>query len=189
MFDLVQSEDVNVEAIAQKMDLQIVKLSTKTGYGFEGLKSKIEDLYKAPQKFVSKNSFFSPAPQLKEMANLVKEKTGFHNEYQNILVAHHFEHYPFINEIDKQDFSAQFEKSGFVSLDFQIKETLGRYNEFEPIIKSATKVQSNSEEQSIQLDKIFTHPILGVGIFFLLMLMLFQAIFAWATIPMEFLYM
>ena len=185
MFDLVQNQDVDIDAITQKMNLQIVKLSTKTGYGLEELKTKIGELSTQPQNFVSKISFFSPSQELKVMANLVKEKTGFQNEYQNILVAHHYEHYPFINVIDKKEFSTQFEKNGFVSLDYQIKETLGRYNEFEPVVKSATKVQSNSEEQSVKLDKIFTHPILGVGIFFLLMLMLFQAIFAWATIPME----
>lgn len=186
MFDLVQNQNIDINVIAQKMDLQIVKLSTKTGYGLKELKAKVGELYVQPQNFVSANSFFSPSDQLKEMANLVKIKTGFQNEYQNILVAHHYAHYPFINEMDKNEFTAQFEKNGFVSLDYQIKETLGRYDEFESILKSATQVQSNSEAQSIKLDKILTHPIIGVGLFFLLMLILFQAIFAWATIPMEF---
>jgi len=186
MFDLIQDQDIDIASIAKKMDLQIVKLSTKTGLGFDELKSKIGELYSNPQNFVSSNTFFFPSQKLKEMASLVKEKTGFQNEYQNILVAHHFEHYPFVAEIDKKAFSEQFEKNGFVSLDHQIKETLARYEEFEPLVKGATQVQSNYEEQSVKLDKIFTHPIFGVGIFLLLMLMLFQAIFAWATIPMEF---
>ena len=46
--------------------------------------------------------------------------------------------------------------------------------------------KSKASDVRSKLDKIFTHKIFGYIIFFLILLVIFQSIFDWASVPMDF---
>lgn len=59
---------------------------------------------------------------------------------------------------------------------------------FEKIESILLKVETKSQTQnqtSFNLDSVFLHPILGYVIFLSLLILIFQAIFAWSSYPME----
>ncbi|HJW28052.1 MAG TPA: ferrous iron transporter B, partial [Saprospiraceae bacterium] len=70
----------------------------------------------------------------------------------------------------------------------QISETLSRYDRFTSVIRSALYLEDGGSgaRMTDKIDRWVMHPILGSVIFFLIMLIIFQAIFAWATGPMDF---
>lgn len=70
---------------------------------------------------------------------------------------------------------------------YQHKETIYRYQEINKILKKTYLVdKSKATDIRSRLDKIFTHKIFGYLIFFFILLVIFQSIFDWATIPMDF---
>lgn len=70
---------------------------------------------------------------------------------------------------------------------YQHKETIYRYQEINRILKKTYLVdKSKASDVRSKLDKIFTHKIFGYIIFFLILLVIFQSIFDWASVPMDF---
>jgi len=65
------------------------------------------------------------------------------------------------------------------------EETLKRYNRIEPIVKKAVSSKDGFKKSvTTQLDRIFTHPVLGYLVFFIIMLTIFQGVFTLAEYPM-----
>lgn len=50
---------------------------------------------------------------------------------------------------------------------------------------SAARMIEEETGKSEKIDRFLTHPIYGYGVFVVLLLLIFQAIFAWATVPMD----
>ncbi len=72
-------------------------------------------------------------------------------------------------------------------LDFQVKDTMARYDIFTPWISKVIVDDSNNDAKGTnRVDAILTHKILGPIIFFGLMLLVFQALFSWASYPMDY---
>ncbi|EAR13661.1 hypothetical protein PI23P_04167 [Polaribacter irgensii 23-P] len=69
---------------------------------------------------------------------------------------------------------------------YQHKETIYRYQEINKVLKKTYIVdKSKATDVRSKLDKIFTHKIFGYFIFLLVLLLIFQAIFDWSSLPMD----
>lgn len=70
---------------------------------------------------------------------------------------------------------------------YQHKETIYRYQEINKILKKTYLVdKTKAKDLRSRLDKVFTHKIFGYVIFSLILLVIFQSIFDWSSIPMDF---
>jgi ferrous iron transport protein B len=67
----------------------------------------------------------------------------------------------------------------------QLEETKIRYKRITEVIEKVLVKKSHQEVGSSPLDKIFLHPVLGYLVFGGILLLIFQAIFAWASVPMD----
>ena len=69
---------------------------------------------------------------------------------------------------------------------YQHKETIYRYQEINRILKKTYIIdKSKATDLRGRLDKIFTHKIFGYVFFIFLLLIIFQSIFDWSTLPMD----
>lgn len=69
----------------------------------------------------------------------------------------------------------------------QQKETIMRYQFINGVLKESYKVDARAAKGfRASLDRILTHKILGYLIFFLILLTIFQAIYDWSSVPMDF---
>jgi ferrous iron transport protein B len=69
---------------------------------------------------------------------------------------------------------------------YQHKETIYRYQEINKVLQKTYLVdKSKAKDVRAKLDKIFTHKIFGYFIFLLVLLLIFQAIFDWSSLPMD----
>ena len=69
---------------------------------------------------------------------------------------------------------------------YQHKETIYRYQQINEILKNTYSLdKSKATDLRSKLDSIFTHKVFGYLFFFFLLLVIFQSIFDWATLPMD----
>lgn len=69
----------------------------------------------------------------------------------------------------------------------QHKETVKRYQFINDLLKETKKVDlSKARDLRSQLDKILTHKIWGYVIFFGILFLIFQSVFDWSSVPMDF---
>lgn len=69
----------------------------------------------------------------------------------------------------------------------QQKETIKRYQFINNTLKKGQHIDLNSaKDLRIKLDRILTHKVWGYVIFFLILLLIFQAIYDWSSVPMDF---
>jgi ferrous iron transport protein B len=80
-----------------------------------------------------------------------------------------------------------FSKSDEELKKLQHKETVKRYQFINNLLKEAKKVDvSKAKDLRSKLDSILTHKIGGYIIFFAILFLIFQSVFEWSSIPMEF---
>ena len=91
-----------------------------------------------------------------------------------------------LNTTRKKPIHQFLEKKENDSLDFQVQDTMARYDIYTPWInKIISDNHSNQGGRTDSLDQIITHKFFGPIIFFAIMFLLFQSLFSWASYPME----
>jgi len=69
----------------------------------------------------------------------------------------------------------------------QQKETIKRYQFINDTLKNGQTIDlAKAKSLRIKLDRLLTHKIWGYGIFFVILLTIFQAIYDWSSVPMDF---
>jgi ferrous iron transport protein B len=92
----------------------------------------------------------------------------------------------FLN-LDRKEIRSSFTKSHSDLKRLQQKETIKRYQFINDALKEGLKIDSSvAKDYRSKLDRVLTHRIWGYVIFFLILFVIFQSIFEWSTIPMDF---
>lgn len=87
------------------------------------------------------------------------------------------------NVIDTQNFA----KSNVELKRLQQKETIKRYQFINDVLKVGKTVNpENATDFQSKIDRVLTHKIWGYVIFFGILFLIFQSIFDWSSIPMDF---
>jgi ferrous iron transport protein B len=69
----------------------------------------------------------------------------------------------------------------------QQKETIKRYQFINDVLKVGQQIDiSSAKDLRSKLDRILIHKVYGYVIFFLILMLIFQSIFDWSSVPMEF---
>lgn len=69
----------------------------------------------------------------------------------------------------------------------QQQETIKRYQFINNVLKVGQKIDTaKANDLRAKLDRVLTHKIFGYVIFFFVLLLIFQSIFSWSEIPMDF---
>lgn len=188
MSDLADQNKIQIDThkLSDKLAVPVVRVSSRTGKGISELKQLLQRMYEGNLPMSKTNSsFYQIAPEESKLATALEADFPRHNNYQRILIAHHHEWLPFLSEAQKARVAEKVEQTKFNSLQLQVRETMQRYDNFTPIVRSALTESGSSSRLSERLDNILTNKILGPLIFFILMLFVFQAIFLWAGYPMD----
>lgn len=81
----------------------------------------------------------------------------------------------------------KYRKEGEKVKKYQHKETVFRFQQINEILKKTYKVdRSKARDLRARLDKVLTHKVFGYVIFTFILLLIFQSIFDWASVPMDF---
>lgn len=92
----------------------------------------------------------------------------------------------FLN-LERNEIKSSFTKSHSDLKRLQQKETIKRYQFINDTLKIGQKIdQSKATDIRAKIDRILTHKVYGYLIFFGILMLIFQFLFDWSSIPMDF---
>ena len=190
MSDVAEKEDlqINPEELSQNFDCPVVSISSRTGQGIDSLFKQLVQFKEERTPFQSKKPFYTLNKQENDIAKAVQNTRKVTNSYQALLQVHHHDDLPYLNDVERTDLHNIGESHNYHYLRGQINETMQRFDKFTPIVNRAIlnkKSEQQPETITDKIDRWVIHPIFGPIIFFSLMLLIFQAIFTWSGIPMD----
>ncbi|APG66028.1 ferrous iron transport protein B [Tenacibaculum todarodis] len=185
MVDQMHKKGISIDLTALKEELnsEIVLISARKNEGIDAVKSAIikSHVSAKAQPMCAVNHKIDPA-----YFDKLKEISSEHSLYELWLMVTQKNFPNSISEDQKQQLLA-FNKDVSKLKRYQHKETIYRYQEINKILKKTYIVdKTKATDLRSKLDKIFTHKIFGYVIFFGILLLIFQSIFDWASVPMDF---
>ncbi len=186
---------VNREKLEKELGVPVVLISGRTGHHIEKLKERLKNVIdtcfpRTADKdcFNPRRSklFYRPGSQERRIIKGIREiLPELQSDYQALLVAHHADWLPRLSKEQRQQIEDLDEKEEFDELRAQVEETMTRYNQLTPLVRKYLAKAGSENLFTNTLDNLLTHPWWGPLIFFLIMLFVFQAIFSWASYPMD----
>ncbi len=160
-----------------KCPVQLTSIKEKTGLGdLKNTLSKIPDNSSYSSSFALNNNTFEELRQIPSIKN----------DYWAWLVVHHKNTHALFSELDQKQIDLVLNKTEFNS-DYLLKEeALNRYSIIDVLLEKVLKQTKIHKSLSQKIDKILTHKYYGYIIFFSILFLIFQAIYSWASIPMDY---
>jgi ferrous iron transport protein B len=186
MYDLIEKDkkEINSNEIEKFLGCQVVPISTKSLLGVDELRRTILKIKK--DKLNVPPAIYPFTEQEKKLAEEIKKVTKINNPYFNKIIGHHFKWLPWIGEDSRIKIGEIVAKNGFENIKGQIEETLQRFKKITPAVEKALRnISRDRLSLTDKIDQLVTHPWWGVIIFLVINFLIFQAIYAGAEYPME----
>ena len=185
MMDLAAKSglSIDIKRMSDELDMPVVMINARSGQGVDDLKEAL-----AAEVRKSSRKVFTPASEMQSSIEEVREhfqlKTDF-DAYQYLQLGSKLN---FLTAEDRQFIASVAEKNNFLPARFQGAETIQRYEFIQDLLnKIIIRTPTPDWKKTSQsIDGILTHKVWGYLIFFAVLFMIFQSIFAWATVPMDF---
>ena len=175
---------VDIKLLEKELGNEVVLISVRkaTAKGVEEVKKAIVKTYNSAKAFplCNVNNRIDPA-----YFDRLKEINPKYSIYELWLMITQNSFPDKISEEEKQALLT-FKNDSKNLKKYQHKETIYRYQKINEILKKTYLVdRSKASDLRAKLDKVFTHKIFGYVLFFTVLLVIFQSIFDWASLPMN----
>jgi len=168
------------EKLNEKLETHVIFTDARNGKGIEELKNKLnsepefsEVNYRIPKEFVL------AVAETRKLNSSLNDYQAWQYLAQNKIKNLSAEEEIYLNKI-KSD-------NKIISRRLQVKETVNRYETINEMLENVlTRKERKSVSLTERIDQILIHPVLGYLIFFGLLLLIFQAVFAWSGPFMDF---
>ncbi|MBW4361186.1 ferrous iron transport protein B [Flavobacterium taihuense] len=181
MADRMEHKGISLDIpyLEEHLKTKIALISSRKGYGIEELKNLI-----VSYKTISSEPCLNASIIDAEYFNSLRQ--AFPNQLLYKLWLVITQDVNFLN-LERNEIRSSFTKSHSDLKRLQQKETIKRYQFINDVLKVGLKIDSSvAKDFRSKLDRILTHKIWGYVIFFLILFVIFQSIFQWSKIPMDF---
>ncbi len=170
---------LDIPYLEQHLKTKIALVSSRKGYGIEELKQLIVSF-----KTISSEPCLNASVIDTEYFNSLRK--AFPNQLLYKLWLVITQDVNFLN-LERNEIRSSFTKSHSDLKRLQQKETIKRYQFINDVLKLGLKIDTSiAKDYRSKLDRVLTHKIWGYVIFFLILFVIFQSIFEWSKIPMDF---
>ena len=184
MMDVAERHGIRIDLVALERELgvPIIPMNARNGIGVAALKIVMAQRLDAPPV-----RFWSPDEKLLPLVQQIRQRFDLHNDYLALHYAQQYRHISFLNTDEKAHLQELTQQVGFDATAAQAAETIGRYARINEILLETVTVTRTETREPIsnRIDKVLTHRVGGYLIFLAILFLLFQAIFAWAQYPMD----
>lgn len=173
---------LDIDYLEKQLETKIALISTRKNEGIDNLKNLI-----ASYKDISVTPCLDPSEIDKDYFDNLKK--AFPNQliYKLWLVITQDVNF---GKTDRKEIEAiaSFKTKSKADLKrLQQRETIKRYQFINNVLKKGQTIDaSQAKDLRTKLDRILTHKIWGYVIFFIILLTIFQAIYDWSGVPMDF---
>ncbi|MFY0629045.1 MAG: ferrous iron transport protein B [Flavobacteriaceae bacterium] len=174
---------LDVELLQKELGNEVVLASVRKDKGIEKVKEAIVETYQKAKAapLCSINHKIDPG-----YFERLKEVNPNYSIYELWLMITQ-ESFPNAITEEEKEKLLTFKNDSKNLKKYQHKETIYRYQKINEILKKTYIVdRSKATDLRAKLDKVFTHKIFGYVLFFGILLLIFQSIFDWASVPMDF---
>ena len=181
MSDRMQKKgiDLNIPFLEKKFNTKIALVSSRKNLGIESLKNLIENYKELSIEPCLNASSIDPN-------YFDKLRKAFPNQLLYKLWLVITQDVNFLN-LERNEIANNFTKSKSDLKRLQQQETIKRYQFINDSLKIGQIIDaSKATDFRAKADRIITHKIFGYVIFFGILLVIFQSIFDWSSIPMDF---
>lgn len=170
---------LDIPYLEELLKTKIALISSRKGFGIDALKTLITT-YKNISKQPCLNAS-SIAPEYFE-----KLQNAFPNQLLYKLWLVITQDVNFLN-LERKEIQSSFTRSHSDLKRLQQKETIKRYQFINDALKVGLKIDTSiAKDYRSKIDRVLTHKVWGYAIFFLILFVIFQSIFEWSKIPMDF---
>ncbi|RTY70444.1 ferrous iron transport protein B [Flavobacterium sp. LS1P28] len=170
---------LDIPYLEAHLKTKIALISSRKGFGIDELKKLIVNYKSLSNEPCLNASSIDP-----EYFNTLRKTFPNQLLYKLWLVI--TQDVNFLN-LDRNEIRNSFTKSHSDLKRLQQKETIKRYQFINDVLKTGLKVDETiAKDFRSKLDRVLTHKIWGYVIFFMILFVIFQSIFEWSKIPMDF---
>ncbi|RKS99337.1 ferrous iron transport protein B [Flavobacterium sp. 123] len=170
---------LNIPYLEEHLKTKIALISSRKGFGIEELKKLIVSYKTIPSEPCLNASSIDP-----EYFNNLRKTFPNQLLYKLWLVI--TQDVNFLN-LDRNEIRNSFTRPHSDLKRLQQKETIKRYQFINDVLKEGLKIDTSvARDFRSKLDRVLTHKVWGYVIFFIILFGIFQSIFEWSKIPMDF---
>jgi len=182
MIDLAakSGQSIDVKKLSFALGIPIVLLNARSGEGIDDLKKILGGpIQPSSRKIFETDQEFLPT------VNAVRQKLLLRSEYEAYHFLQQSGHIPDADE--RQYVQSEANRGGFYPGKYQGAETIHRYKYIQDLLNEVITRAPDPARKKIShnIDRVLTHRLWGYAIFFAILFLIFQAIFAWAEVPMD----
>ncbi len=173
---------LDVKKLSQQLGVPVIMINARQGYGLADLKKQMaSDILPSPKRI------FQPLNGVTTALDEVQQHFNLSTDYEAFQYLQQPDNLQFLSVSEKAYLKEVAVRQNFFPHKYQGAETIHRYEFIQKVldvvmIKSA---RQDWRKGSNRLDKILTHRVWGYLIFFTLLFLIFQSVFALAQIPMD----
>ena len=182
MMDVAEKrgQSLDIRNLSIDLGVQIIPTNSRSGDGLKEIKGALSENIRA-----SKSLFFQPNELCPGAIDMIKETFHIDQDYIALQYLQQAEYLRFLSEDEKTNINRVIDSNQIELTQLQKEETSRRYAKIEQIVERNLKKKGSGSLINQKIDRVITHPIFGYAIFLGLLMLIFQAIFAWAEAPME----
>ncbi|RTY96002.1 ferrous iron transport protein B [Flavobacterium sp. GT3R68] len=170
---------LDITYLEQHLKTKIALISSRKGFGIDDLKNLI-----VSYKTLSNEPCLNASSIDPDYFNNLRK--AFPNQLLYKLWLVITQDVNFLN-LDRNEIGSSFTKSHSDLKRLQQKETIKRYQFINDVLKEGLKVDATvAKDFRSKLDRVLTHKVWGYVIFFVILFVIFQSIFEWSKVPMDF---
>ena len=181
MADRMEQKGITLDIpyLEEHLKTKIALVSSRKGFGIEELKKLI-----ITYKTISSEPCLNASVIDNEYFDSLRK--AFPNQLLYKLWLVITQDVNFLN-LERKEIQSSFTKSHSDLKRLQQKETIKRYQFINDVLKEGLAINSAvAKDFRSKLDRVLTHKIWGYVIFFAILFIIFQSIFEWSKIPMDF---
>jgi ferrous iron transport protein B len=184
MMDLAAKSglSIDVKKLSASLDMPVVMINARNGHGMYELKNRLALPLKASSK-----SVFQMEAEIKTVIAKIKDHFHLATDYEAYHFLQQTENLIFLPQSERDYIKATAKEHQFFPHKYQGAETIMRYGFIQELLNKAIVKPSHKDWKRVShgIDNVLTHKIFGYIIFFAVLFLIFQSIFAWAQIPMD----
>ena len=184
MIDLAAKSglSIDIKKLSALLDVPVVLINARSGQGIPELKKLLVKPLNPSQKKI-----FPTSDEVRPIVSQVRDHFKLPSDYEAFQYLQQPDSFIFLSKADKDFIQSVAQKHQFFPAKYQGAETILRYEFIQTVLNKVILKAAGLEwkKLSMQIDKVLTHKIFGYFIFFVVLFLIFQSIFALAQIPMD----
>lgn len=186
MVDIAETSGIkiNQEVLENYMGCKVILTSVRTEKGMNEIMPELDIMLANNMR--PDHTLYQLSDKENTVAAAVATMFETTNLYRAKLIAHHIEWLNYLSPTQKEGIIKINKAEDFNDIRYQVMETMNRFGHHSPIVnKTTAKCPTSGKTWTDKIDNWITHKIWGPIIFFTIMLIVFQSIYSWAELPME----